>query len=131
MKLKEAWGAYDIYTGKVSDLSRQLSFAAIAIVWIFKIDDKGEYNIPGDLTLPLVLIVMSLLLDLCQYIYGAVFWKVVARKKELEHVETEEEFGIYPQWLWPMDILLLLKVAFMIAAYGFLLGFLYVRLLQG
>jgi hypothetical protein len=41
MKLQKARDTYYEYSGKLSDITRQLSFAGIAIVWIFRAGDKG------------------------------------------------------------------------------------------
>ena len=58
MKLKDARDLYYFYSGKTSDLVRQLGLAAIAVIWIFKFEVGGTPKIPNDLGLPLALIVL-------------------------------------------------------------------------
>jgi hypothetical protein len=36
MKLQDYRNDFYLFSGKASDISRQLAFAAIAIIWIFK-----------------------------------------------------------------------------------------------
>jgi len=36
MKLAQARGHYEYFSGKASDISRQLGFAGIALIWVFK-----------------------------------------------------------------------------------------------
>lgn len=41
MKLKDAREHYYFYSGKTSDLVRQLGLAGIAVIWLFKSDVQG------------------------------------------------------------------------------------------
>jgi len=41
MKLKDAREIYYFYSGKTSDLVRQLGLAGIAVIWLFKYDAQG------------------------------------------------------------------------------------------
>jgi hypothetical protein len=68
-------------SGKASDISRQLAFAAIAVVWLFKTDTPtGQITIPPDLIWPGILIVAALAADLLQYVAGSLF--MLATSKE-------------------------------------------------
>jgi hypothetical protein len=52
MKVEEYWKISNEFSGKASDISRQLAFAAIAVIWLFKIDTPtGNITIPPDLIL--------------------------------------------------------------------------------
>jgi len=82
IKLSDCQEAYYLFSGKASDIARQLSFAGIAIVWMFKPINKLNIAIPHSLLIPLFLFSLSLFLDLLHYIYSAVVWGCFHRKEE-------------------------------------------------
>jgi len=60
------------FSGKASDISRQLAFGAIAVIWLFKTDTPTGYiTIPPDRIWPGILIVAALAADLLQYVAGS------------------------------------------------------------
>jgi hypothetical protein len=124
MKLQGYREFYYFYTGKASDLSRQLGFAAIAIIWLFKKDVAGLPTLPRDLFLPGILVVSSLTLDLIQYCIGAAIWYFFYRSKEKAKVSEESELD-HSVWLErPISILFVLKVGCVIVAYIYIFVFL-------
>ncbi len=124
MTLKEYRADYYTFSGKVSDLSRQLAFAAIAIIWLFKTDTAGQLTIPHELVLPSILIVLALGLDLLQYCWATVTWYAVYRRLEKRGVSETEEIT-HSEWLvLPMSLIFWLKVALVAIAYCFILIFL-------
>ena len=75
MKLKDARDYYAFASGKTSDLVRQLAFAGIAVIWIFKSDSPGGViKLPGELLWPLGLIVIGLVADFLQYVAATICW---------------------------------------------------------
>jgi len=92
MKLDDAREFYYFFTGKTSEIVRQLALAGIAVIWIFKI---GQNQIPSELLLPLYLIAVTLVLDFLQYFVAATIWGVFSRHQEIlcekEKKEKEEE----------------------------------------
>lgn len=58
---------YHEHTGTISGIVRNLALALVAIVWLFKNDQKTGSIIPLELVWPLCLIVLALILDLSQY----------------------------------------------------------------
>ena len=53
------------FSGKVSDITRQLAFAAIAVIWLFKKDTPGGHlTIAPDLAFAGVLVIAALAADL-------------------------------------------------------------------
>ena len=84
MKLEDTREEYYFYTGKVSDLVRQLGFAGIAIIWVFRTSAANGPQIPKELIPAGVLIVLSLAADLLQYAAGAVIWDRFNLQKEAE-----------------------------------------------
>lgn len=117
---------------KAGDISRQLGFAGIALIWIFKTSPTGQptlYNVPLGLYWPTQLIVLSLILDLLQYMYKSVVWSIVADRlqdKELAAIPPPPPGRIYPVSKWlnvPTLVFFWLKLVVMAAAFIWLLSF--------
>lgn len=121
MKLKDARDIYYFYSGKTSDLVRQLGLAGIAVVWIFKRDVQGVPKLPNELLLPLGLIIVGLALDLLQYAIATSVWGVFQRSKEKMGVAEDADFKVPRQFNWPSISCFVLKVIAIVAAYFFLL----------
>ncbi len=111
MTLKEARETYYSYSGKLSEITRQLSFAGIAVIWIFRVGDKPATGFVWDKTLllPLVLFVAALGCDLLQYLYASFAWGVFHRCKEKQFREmrakdgerVEDDFKAHRAINWP------------------------------
>ena len=86
--LDEALQAFYGYSEKLSGLVRQLSFAGIAVIWLFKVGGENAGGIEWDdsLLFPLVAFVLALMFDLLQYVYYSLVWALFHRKKE-RHVQ--------------------------------------------
>ena len=82
MKLSDYLNSYYAHTGNASTVSRQASFAGIALVWVFNTKSGNEITLPIDLLMPVLWLVISLGLDLLQYISSAFIWGVFHRVKE-------------------------------------------------
>lgn len=76
-------------TAKVSDNTRTLALSAIAIVWLFKTDNGGTYDIPVGLLFPLALVMLAMTLDFLQYVYRSIAWHIIFRKEEGRLAEQE------------------------------------------
>jgi hypothetical protein len=63
MKLKDARELYYFYSGKTSDVIRQIGLAGIAIIWIFNKDFNGIPKVCPELVRPLWLIAVGLGFD--------------------------------------------------------------------
>ena len=75
MKIQEFLTAYEQSSATTSELSRNLSFAGIAVVWVGKIgDSSGEITISSELLAPLCCFVAALAADIVQYIYKTLIW---------------------------------------------------------
>lgn len=80
MKLKDLKADYEDRSRKASDVARQLAFAGIAIVWVFRV--SGTTFLPNDLLLPLALFALVLILDVLQYSWGGFVYWIAYRNKE-------------------------------------------------
>ena len=125
MKLRDCRDAYEATSGKASDIARQLAFAGIALIWVFKIDSGGQQVVPTDLHFPARLIVIGLGLDLAQYFLHAVTYWVYFRIKEGQlNNDQKAEFTsprLLPVPFWAIWAVKILVIA---AAYGYLLCYL-------
>jgi hypothetical protein len=126
MKLAEYRKTFYEFSEKASDVSRQLAFAAIAIIWLFKSDLPGEghLTIPRALIFPGILIVTALAVDLLQYILASLIWRLYYRYLEKIPVPPDADRQ-HSDWLEiPITALFWVKVFLVILAYIFILLFL-------
>ena len=130
MKLEDTREAYQFYTGKVSDIIRQLGLAAIALVWVFKSDVNGRPVIPPELITAAEFTVVGLGLDLLQYVTGAAIWGSYNRYKERQGTSVTTEFEAPRQLNWATIAFFWLKVIAILVSYGYILRFLENRLLS-
>ena len=121
MTPKEALEAYYYYTGKVSDVIRQLGFAAIGVTWAFKVDVAGRPRLSPRLLSAARLAVASLACDLLQYIYGSAVWGIFHRMKEKEDAA---EFTAPPWINWLALLFFWSKAVLMVASYFYILWYL-------
>ena len=68
----DMWIKRATYTRTASEIARNLCFAGLALIWVLRVPDGTRSTIPQPLQFGALLIVLSLLLDLAQYIVGAV-----------------------------------------------------------
>ena len=117
MKLQDYREDFYTYSGKASDLSRQLAFAGIAIIWLFKKDTVPGLSIPRELLLPGLFIVSSLTLDMLHYGLGSLIWRSFYRSKEKIGLPEDKDIH-HSIWLEiPLLILFVAKILFVLAAY--------------
>lgn len=120
MKLKDFRKDAHSFTEKLSNINRNLAFAGIAIIWVFKIQEKQNIIIPRDLLIPLYFIIISLVLDLSQYLIGSIAWTIFHRYKEKKGIEDETDLKA-PRWISNiLYFIFFLKVVFNIFAFIFL-----------
>jgi hypothetical protein len=108
--------AYQDLSGKASDVSRQLCFAGIGLVWIFKQEKANQTVVAGELHVAAAALAIALTFDLLQYIYSAAVWGAFHRIHE--HDADEEKDIQAPIWFnWPTLALYWGKLLFAFAAY--------------
>ncbi|WP_421805709.1 hypothetical protein [Flagellimonas sp.] len=125
-KLSEFKEDYYFFTGKLSDINRQIAFAGIALIWVFKKGENSEFQIDSELILPAILIVGALAFDIFQYIYQSITWSIFYTYHNRKHKSEDKkikspEYLNYPSWM-----LFFIKVILVLFAYWkifeFLLG---------
>jgi len=85
MNLKEADQNYRDYSGLASTVTRQLSFAGIAFVWLLALGGKvptSKVHIANDLLVIGFVLVITLACDFLQYVVGAASWGGFRRRQE-------------------------------------------------
>lgn len=128
MKLKDARENYYYYSQKTSEIVRQLGFAGIALVWVFKNDVEGRQTVPSELLPAALLIVIGLGVDLLQYVAGSLIWGIYNGLKERAETKEGTEFLAPRPINWPTLVLFWVKTIMMIFAYIYILRFLVYRL---
>lgn len=129
-KLSEFKEDYYLFTGKLSDITRQIAFAGIALIWVFKKGSNSEFQIDNELILPAILIVGALAFDILQYIYQSITWSIFYtyhnRKNKSEDKKIKSpEYLNYPSWA-----LFFIKVVLVLIAYWKIFGFLLDKFLK-
>ena len=124
MKLRDALQNYYDYSGKASDIIRQLGLGGIAIIWIFHVSRSSVLAIPESLFLPLKLIVLGLAFDLLQYVVGALIWSIFHRAKEKTGISQEHEFKAPGMINWPAIFFFYSKALLVLVAYGYIFNYL-------
>jgi hypothetical protein len=107
MELKEAKQAFYDASDTLSENAGKLLFAGIAIIWILKVADKTAAGVPfsKDLYRPLLVFVLSLILDAAQYLYATVSWWLYHKTKHQEGLAETAEIDpptvlTLPTWLF-------------------------------
>lgn len=124
-RLSEFKNDYYFFTGKLSDINRQIAFAGIAIIWVFKKGEGLEFQIDNELILPAIFIVSALAFDIFQYIYQSITWAIFytyynrKNKKEDKKIKSSEYLN-YPSWVF-----FIIKVVLVLIAYWKIFAYLW------
>ncbi len=129
MNLKEYRKTYYELSGKASDIARQLAFAGIALIWVFKTQNAdGAYVLGRELLVSGALIIFALACDLLQYVAGTLIWGWYARYKEKQGVKPTALLRAPRYFTWPALGFFWAKIVLVVAAYAVLLGFVWAHL---
>ncbi len=127
VKISDIWDNCRSFTEAASDAARQLSFAGIAVVWLFKSDAGGALHLDVKLIFAATCFVVALAFDLMQYAIGYVTYYILGRWREWRYPDSYD--AKYPSWInWPIDTLFRLKLVAVISGYVVLFGYLVSRL---
>jgi hypothetical protein len=125
MKLEDTRAAYETFSGKASDIVRQISLAGIGLIWLFRSGTATDPLLDIRLLRAALFIFLALLFDFLQYLAGTVIWYCYFRHKEKNNTKLSDEV-LAPTWLnWPTWTLFYVKSAMMVIAYAvFIIPFL-------
>ncbi len=130
MKLQDFRNDYYTFSGKVSDITRTLALSAIAVVWIFRKDIPvpsapiAHFLLPKLLLFGAIGAVLTLSLDLCQYIWATAIYGWWSRHKERHGVKLDAEIRVPPWFNWPTLFFFWSKLVSIAVTYYFLASFL-------
>lgn len=126
MKLSQYKEDFYHFSGKLSDINRQIAFAGIALIWIFKKTNGNEIVICHELVLPSILLALALGFDIFQYIYQSITWALFYRyhEKRLKKKKIDKEIHAPTVLNYPSWIFFILKVLLVITAYIFIIIYL-------
>jgi hypothetical protein len=117
VKLQDYRDDFYTFSGKASDIGRQLAFAGIAIIWLFKKDTLPGLSIPRELLLPGIFILFSLSLDLFHYCLASIIWRLFYRSMEKGNTSEDAELQ-HSVWLErPLWLLFAAKIILVLLAY--------------
>ena len=123
MKIADYRADYYAFSSKTSEIARQLSFAGIALIWVFKPKDAAPTAIPVELLWPAALFVLTLALDLLHAAYGTLVWGLFSRYHEKQHIGADAELDA-PAWFnWPSLGFFWGKVLAVVVAYVITLSY--------
>lgn len=118
MKLREIRNDYERYSTKVSEINRQLIFAGIAIVWLFRMSNNdGNTIFPIGLHPTLLFFIFSFGADILQYFFQSVIWflyywyqkyntKIFKNKDVEDCIVKEPEWpNIIPWLFWFLKVI--------------------------
>jgi hypothetical protein len=132
-KLSEYKETYQRLSGKASDAARNLAFAGIALIWIFKMDTPSSPKLPHGLILPCGLFALTLCFDFLQYIVGTIVWgsfHCYQEKKKYDKfgsnaVKEDPDVDSPGYFPWFQNIFFLSKLISVFIAYGLVLKYVY------
>lgn len=125
---------YEDDTSTLSLLMRNLAFAGIGLIWIFKNTDSSSKLLPEALNCPILLIASALFIDLLQYIWriGVSYCTYRKYEKLLNKGKIDKSItddiqidSIYMKITWSFFIF---KIAFILFAYILIAKFLIVKI---
>lgn len=126
MKLADCREAYQYNSSQASANVRQLAFAALAAIWLFK--NTGDGN---TVALPLLLwwvgglSIGAIFFDFVQYVWNTATWAWFNQTQELKGTVDEKTEFLAPRWInWPGTGFFVAKLSCTSIAYILLLIFL-------
>lgn len=131
MQLSEIRKAYEELSGSLSKVNRQLTFAGIGIVWLFRVTDStGNTTIDTDMLMPILFFVISFAFDVLQYLYLSIAWYIFYWRQRNDRVKEDDEVNESEYMNIPAWIMWFLKVVALIIAYCSLGIYLYSKLIS-
>lgn len=125
MKLDDYRNEYYEASAKASEVARQLSFAGIALVWIFKEENAGPLSVPESLVWAALYFAGSLALDLLHATTRTAVWGAFQYYHERKGTDEKEELDTPAYFNWISLICFWGKLISLLAGYVFVLYFVY------
>jgi hypothetical protein len=116
----EVRATYYEASGTTSELNRRLGFAAIALIWLFSgggAGDARQVRIDDAFEVPALFVVISLGLDLLQYVWRSAAFGLWTWQRERNGTREEDDVLVPRPLNWPTLSMFWTKVALMALAY--------------
>ncbi len=132
--LKEWQNDYESDSTIISELIRNLSFAGIGLIWIFKNSEPSGKLLPQALICPILLIVVALFIDLLQYIWriGVNYFTYRKHEKLLNENKIDkkliDDIQINPIFMRITWVFFVFKIILVLSAYLFISNFLITKI---
>ena len=111
MKIQKMLDSYEESSSRVSDLTRQLAFAGIAVIWVLRIgESSGGIPFTSQVLFPLYLLVIGLGLDFAQYLYKTILWGSLNWYYWKQHQSNDADVVVSGSWNVPTHILFLSNI---------------------
>jgi hypothetical protein len=130
MKFSKLREDRDNLSGKLSDIVRQLNFAGLAVIWIFRTGGTGSGGITYSNTLvwPMLFLVASLTSDLLHYAVASAAIDSIYRGFDDKKTKDDEDVRFSKKPARISRVFFWGKAAFSVLAYGWLIVFVATRL---
>jgi hypothetical protein len=134
MKLAGVWETADYFSKTASEINRTLAISAIAVIWVFKSDSPQGPHVAHEFLWPGICALISLTLDLAQYVWGEAVWRrfglrIEKRKQQLGSAFVDDFLA--PSWMnYPTTAFFWAKILFVALSYCLLLRVLISRVLE-
>lgn len=92
LTLQKIWDIHKDFTVTLSNISRQLAFASVAICWLFR--PKETLALHGPVLWALIFTILFFIFDITQYAVAAYVHFKIATNKEKEQRKNEPDKGI-------------------------------------
>jgi hypothetical protein len=104
---------------------RQLAFAGIAVIWIFKVPTENSAKVPGALVLPGLLLIGALAFDLLHYAVGTAIYGIANRGAHGRGIEEGQTMPTNSLWNLPTLVFFWGKILLVAAGYVLILAYLW------
>ena len=122
MKISDIRDEYRKSSGNVSERVKQLAFAGIGVIWIFRVGDKnGGIFYSPQMLWPLLMFVASLACDLLHYLYKTLVAGFLNSRYYAKYGDNDKDVFVSPRWGRPAAFFFWTKALLTISGYGFLL----------
>jgi hypothetical protein len=122
VKISEIRDTYLKSSDGVSERVRQLAFAGIAVIWIFRVGEKsGGITYSREMLWPLGLFVASLACDLLHYLYKTLVAGYLNSHYYAKYGDNDKDVFVSPRWGLGAEFFFWMKTLLVIVGYGFLL----------
>jgi hypothetical protein len=122
MKRSAVTAEYEFYTGKTSEVVRNLALAGFALIWLFKRDTDAGPLVPTVFLWPAFVLLLTLTADFLHYAFGAPLWGWY--DEEHNRLKTPKEQEVKPPKFiyWILRGFFYTKLVLLVTAYVWLLS---------